>query len=924
MGLPEALLYALAVGATTVIQDECGWTEHRKSYCFATNKCQGAHCRNIFFSDHGAYTRERCQALCVQTNCSCFDWRADQCRMTNASYKLRRTRRGQQYGHTAWAPSLNTHMTYRPRVKVCIVGGVRSFVLPVVHESIVRNVVAPLRTYADVDVVAYLVGGAAGLHDPGTVMIDLKCNVSVAAGLAVLRPNATILIEGGGCEHFEKQTGKPCMEHASCEDCTQGWLQTAWVDECFKQGGDNYTHFIRVRPDAYFASPIPDLRVLRKDAVTSWLKSDSALSDQFFVLSAQLYRSWWTKKVRKQYLAKPFEFKFPHSVLFRGVPSVQSAAVEGCLARNLTSLYCGRGVYGDAVIGRKFVEESRRRCFDQSDGAVKRGLSTLLKVAAFLYAPLALVLLLPVAAAAPCEIHVPSPRDAVAAYMAGLYPVEGSKIDVTEAFEALDYFYAPRRDVLAPPRTLDTTKTPNLPYLPAGVYYEAPPKRRITGWIAGASQDRWWQDRTPLRRRPATKASGRASTVGSRFGPAPSWTNPLALVKYPFPLATDPWSPQRAELLNAATEEATVQLRARVVSGYVEVEQFGGPRWTLSGCPPVCGTWANVWRGTGVFLKVNRPLVAPNRLAAIVELIRLVGAATGGQKALAAFARQAPSFEAKVRFLRAAPRFGEKNGITRRRGRGVSLEDAVAAAAADAGAGRGCRCLRELPLCSRTCFNATEYAYNYVQVGKYRSRLGIAGFLKRVREARPEDWCANVCGTGGYYQEQPMLGLDAMLATLSCLVGRDAVVLTRSSNDNGVMHQEVVDFDLPVSLGGWGDPGPGALNEFTRCAAPFAAMPQNADVLLLAHWKMTGKWALSDVAQKTFEACDLANPGGGADAWTSPRGRDRCRGGRGRTRRHGLVDADRACYTTCRGHVSAAHANVSLTQVLRDDVVLCD
>ena len=33
---------------------------------------------------------------------------------------------------------------------------------------------------------------------------------------------------------------------------------------------------------------------------------------------------------------------------------------------------------------------------------------------------------------------------------------------------------------------------------------------------------------------------------------------------------------------------------------------------------------------------------------------------------------------------------------------------------------------------------------------------------------------------------------------------------------------------------------------------------------------------------------------------------------------------DRACFLTCRGHVSEAHANVSLTQVLRDDVVLCE
>ena len=45
--------------------------------------------------------------------------------------------------------------------------------------------------------------------------------------------------------------------------------------------------------------------------------------------------------------------------------------------------------------------------------------------------------------------------------------------------------------------------------------------------------------------------------------------------------------------------------------------------------------------------------------------------------------------------------------------------------------------------------------------------------------------------------------------------------------------------------------------------------------------------------------------------------------GKGRTRRRG-ADVDRACFLTCRGHVSEAHANVSLTQVLRDDVVLCE
>ena len=281
--------------------------------------------------------------------------------------------------------------------------------------------------------------------------------------------------------------------------------------------------------------------------------------------------------------------------------------------------------------------------------------------------------------------------------------------------------------------------------------------------------------------------------------------------------------------------------------------------------------------------------------------------------------RQSPLLEAKVRFLQRAPRFQDG----RRRRHGAPLGEAVAAAAADAGGGEGCVCLREPPICSKNCFNASEYAYTYVRVDGALRRLGVAGFLERVREGRAEDWCANVCGTGAYYHQQkaPWAALDAMLVTLSCLLGHDAVVLTRSPNDNGLVHQELVDFDVPVALGGWGSPPLGGLNAWDKCKAPFSNLPVNADALLLEHWHATNKWALGDVARKQFAPCVLGDPGG--DAWTSRLGRDRCRGGKGRTRRRG-ADVDRACFLTCRGHVSEAHANVSLTQVLRDDVVLCE
>ena len=180
------------------------------------------------------------------------------------------------------------------------------------------------------------------------------------------------------------------------------------------------------------------------------------------------------------------------------------------------------------------------------------------------------------------------------------------------------------------------------------------------------------------------------------------------------------------------------------------------------------------------------------------------------------------------------------------------------------------------------------------------------------------DWCANVCGNGQYYDRQraPMMALDGMLATLSCVLGTNAVVLTRSPNDNGLVHQELVDYDLPESLAA----GQGLLrkiNALTKCAAPFSNLPNDADALLLEHWRSTNKWR-SATSRGRRTRCDLANPGGGDDAWMSGAGRDRCRVAQG-----DAVGSDRACFVTCLGHISAAHANVSLTQVLRPDVVLC-
>ena len=65
-------------------------------------------------------------------------------------------------------------------------------------------------------------------------------------------------------------------------------------------------------------------------------------------------------------------------------------------------------------------------------------------------------------------------------------------------------------------------------------------------------------------------------------------------------------------------------------------------------------------------------------------------------------------------------------------------------------------------------------------------------------------WIYSICGVGPFYMgrgQRGGLGWDALLATLACLLGHQTIILTASPNDNGLLHQEFVDFELPSHLG---------------------------------------------------------------------------------------------------------------------------
>lgn len=67
-----------------------------------------------------------------------------------------------------------------------------------------------------------------------------------------------------------------------------------------------------------------------------------------------------------------------------------------------------------------------------------------------------------------------------------------------------------------------------------------------------------------------------------------------------------------------------VDSRTRFQDGeLIEIEQWGG--WTAADCPPICGLWGNVWKGTGLLMRVTRPFASLSKITAIVEMALELG-----------------------------------------------------------------------------------------------------------------------------------------------------------------------------------------------------------------------------------------------------------------------------------------------------------
>ena len=175
--------------------------------------------------------------------------------------------------------------------------------------------------------------------------------------------------------------------------------------------------------------------------------------------------------------------------------------------------------------------------------------------------------------------------------------------------------------------------------------------------------------------------------------------------------------------------------------------------------------------------------------------------------------------------------------------------------------------------------------------------------------------------TTAFWKGSP-IGPDGLLSALACILGHHTIVLAASANDNGLLHQELVDFELPPPLG-WPAATGMSTNDVGDCLAQrsFAFTQDDAKrgtsaqslrrVQMVEHWRATGKFRVptslppplgddlhrASSSGSTSAPCTIAFGHGDAASGDLAA----CRGPKVRVPR---PTAAKACYAWCNGTLS--------------------
>ena len=364
-------------------------------------------------------------------------------------------------------------------------------------------------------------------------------------------------------------------------------------------------------------------------------------------------------------------------------------------------------------------------------------------------------------------------------YLTRVYPHDDIPVDeaiLSSRYKSLDFYYVRRNSWMC------------LPYVPPGAFFRAPDTPTCCDKLAsGAAFDRHSR---PIRLLHTMRRGCDVSGVTGRYGPQPSWTPHTALTRYIFYPAGFCANATGKSRLNESCTLFDLRGNNHVSWAFslregqrVEITQYGG--WLEPGHSHGKGLWANVWRGTGVFLRLGSVFVSLCKMCAVVDMIEalyrldshscddlppLLNISGVVQRALSQhssatianvlayhFIQQCPCM--RTERWTTAPPAGFPALMTRWFGyiRGLTPEGTLSA-------------FRNLTFPSEMPFLAGE-------------RFAIF-------------WIYSFCGVGDVGNRDQPIGLDKLIEVLACMLQRATVVFAANPNDNGLIHQELVDFDF--------------------------------------------------------------------------------------------------------------------------------
>lgn len=469
-------------------------------------------------------------------------------------------------------------------------------------------------------------------------------------------------------------------------------------------------------------------------------------------------------------------------------------------------------------------------------------------------------------------------QESLRRYLRAVYPMAetlrySDHSELKAIFDSLDYLYncdAEWMGAFVPPiqcmNISSRTSPPSLPYVPPGIFYSlGPGAPHLTERIPKppASIVRWLQP-VEVFTSPQGPPIRMRSSMEGRFGPQPSWTPSSAIVRYVWwpvgfsrheadesnsTISQTPdghsYRPSRPLVASAHTLSAAqvrkrwafARLQALRDGDWLEVQGHGGATWVRS-CPYTCGLWLNVWRGTGVFMRVRSPFVSLSKATAIADMLIEVGRRrtargespwSGDDSNLANIGSHFAAFARTSRLNVSALR------VLRRTYPEATEAEAVIMA------------LYMLSMPSGPCPGKTFAPHSNVYFDtewvKAARRLALSPrrVLYHLRLIEPQEyvgaffahWIHGICGIGARARasKQWDAAYDMLLAQLACMLGVHTLILGFSPNDNGLMHQEVIDYDLPqssrvllqIGFHAWPRivPGTNHLNDKELCSPPF-------------------------------------------------------------------------------------------------------